>query len=317
MKIAVTGGTGFIGRHLAAELRARGHDVVLIARVRPGHDPEHGGGPGQVRIAAVDISDRTALGEALAGCDTVAHCAGINRQIGHQTYDVVHIDGTRNVVKAARQAGVSRITMISFLRARPRCGSHYHESKWAAEEIVRNSSLEYTILKPGMTYGRGDHMLDHLSHAIFTVPLFLGVGFRERPIRPLAVDDLVRVMVASLVDGRLPRKTAAVVGPETLTISQAARRVANSLHRPLLVLPAPVLVHYVIAWKAERMMRVPIESIAQVRILAEGVEPAYAPDPLPVDLQPVTPFDEASIRAGLPDPGPFGLRDLRLCPRSS
>jgi NADH dehydrogenase len=313
MRIAVTGGTGFIGRHLAAELRARGHDVVLIARGRPGHDPEHGRGAGQVRLAAVDISDRTALGEALAGCDAVAHCAGINRQIGNQTYQTVHIDGTRNVVEAARQVGVGRITMISFLRARPRCGSRYHESKWAAEEIIRNSSLEYTILKPGMTYGRGDHMLDHLSHAIFTVPLFLGVGLRERPIRPLAVEDLVRVMVASLVDGRLPRKTAAVVGPDTLTISQAARRVANSLHRPLLVLPAPVLVHYLIAWMAERMMRVPIESIAQVRILAEGVEPACAPDALPIDLLPVTPFDERSIRAGLPEPGPFGLRDLRLC----
>src|SRR5262249_18468350 len=65
--------------------------------------------------------------------------------------------------------------------AGPVCGSAYHESKWAAEEIVRSSGLNYTVLKSGMIYGRGDHMLDHISHTLHTIPLFAWVGSRERP----------------------------------------------------------------------------------------------------------------------------------------
>jgi uncharacterized protein YbjT (DUF2867 family) len=60
-----------------------------------------------------------------------------------------------NLVEAARRVGVKKIVMMSFLRARPNCGSPYHESKWAAEEIVRTSGLDYTIIKAGMVYGAG------------------------------------------------------------------------------------------------------------------------------------------------------------------
>ena len=119
----------------------------------------------------------------VAGCDSVVHCAGINRELGQQTFTKVHIEGTRNVVEAARQAGIRKIVLLSFLRARPNCGSAYHESKWAAEEIVRHSGLDYTVLKCGVIYGQGDHMLNHLSHAFYTFPVFGFVGFQDKPIR--------------------------------------------------------------------------------------------------------------------------------------
>jgi NADH dehydrogenase len=64
---------------------------------------------------------------------------------------------------------------MSFLRARPKCGTACHESKWAAEEIVRSFELDYTVIKAGMIYGRGNHMLDHLSHSLYTLPCFATV----------------------------------------------------------------------------------------------------------------------------------------------
>jgi len=105
-------------------------------------------------------------------------------------------------VEAARRAGVRKIALMSFLRARPHCGSAYHESKWAAEEIVRSSGLDYTIVKAGMVYGRGDHMLDHLSHSLHTVPLFATVGLHEKPIRPtMKVPLVARAQVRILSEG--------------------------------------------------------------------------------------------------------------------
>lgn len=83
------------------------------------------------------LDGEAAWAQAFKDCDAVAHCAGINREIGGHSYDVVHVQGTTNVVRAAREAAVSRLALLSFLRARPGCRSAYHESKWAAEEIVR------------------------------------------------------------------------------------------------------------------------------------------------------------------------------------
>jgi NADH dehydrogenase len=299
MKLAITGSAGFIGGHLARCLAAEGHEVVSISR-RTG----------------IDITSAHALSAAFAGCEAVAHCAGINREIGAQTYQRVHVDGTRRVVEAARRAGVGKLALMSFLRARPTCGSPYHESKWAAEEIVRASGLDYTIVKAGMTYGRGDHMLDHLSHSIYTLPVFATVGLTEEPIRPLAVDDLVTILRASLVNGRLSRQTVAVVGAEQLRLSEAARRVASLLGRRILVVPFPIAFQYGLAQLFEWTMTVPLVAKAQVKILSEGVvEPATPCDRLPLDLIPRRRFTADGIRAGLPAPGRFGLRDLRACHR--
>jgi uncharacterized protein YbjT (DUF2867 family) len=311
MKIAITGGTGFVGRHLARALDAAGHHTVLIARGRDHRDES----VRSLRLSTfmeADLADPARLAEIFQGCDAVAHCAGINRETGPQTYQRVHVQGTAHVIAAARRAGVRRLLLLSFLRARPNCGSGYHESKWAAEELVRNSGLDYTILKAGMIHGRGDHMLDHLSHMLFTLPLFATVGFREAPIRPIAIEDVVEIVTASLVEGKLPRQTVFVLGPETLLLSDAVRRVAATLGRRAWIVPAPVWFHVVMSKFLEKVMRIPLIATAQVQMLAEGfLEAAPFAQTLPPDLMPRRRFTPDQIRRGLPDPGPFGWEDLR------
>jgi NADH dehydrogenase len=317
VKITVTGGTGFVGRNVARTLAVEGHEVVLVARGRDRTDPSILGFA-NVHFSPVGIDNVETLAQAMAGCDAVAHCAGINREIGEQTFRRVHVEGTRNVVTAARRVGVRKIVLISFLRARPDCGSAYHESKWAAEEIVRSSGLDYTVFKCGVIYGRGDHMLDHLSHAFYTFPLFAFVGFKDKPIRPNAVEDVARIVKTSLVGGALSRQTVALLGPEELTLREAVRRVARVVGRHPLMFPMPLVFHRTLAWLAEQLMRVPLVSMAQVRMLAEGLaEPLPECDALPAELVPGIPFSEEQIRKGLPPGMPFGIRDLRCCRRAA
>lgn len=296
MKVAITGGTGFVGRHLAARYHP---DDVVVASRRSG----------------VGIDDVESLAKAFEGCQTVVHCAGINRELGDQTYERVHVRGTAAVVEAARRVGAQRLVMLSFLRARPSCGSAYHESKWAAEQMVRSSGLDYTILRAGMIYGQGDHLVDHLSHVVQTLPLFASVGLREKPIAPIPVQEMVDVLIAA-ASGRLTDSTVAVTGAETLTLSEAVRRVAAEVGRRVVVVPAPVAAHYALAQVTEWTMRVPLVSTAQVRMLSEGVTHATGPaSRLPADLLPTLPFDSTQIRAALPRPGGFGWHDLRLARR--
>lgn len=312
-KIALTGATGFVGRHAARALASHGCALALLARGVDATDPLIRRLPGST-FFALGLDDATPLARAFAGAGVVVHCAGINRELGRQTYQRVHIDGTRRVVEAARRAGVKKIILPSFLRARPGCGSPYHESKWAAEEIVRRSELDYTVLKCGVIYGRGDHMLDHLSHGFYTFPIFAFVGFRDQRIRPNAVTDVARIIAAAALEGALSRRTVAVMGPETLTLREAVRRVARVAGRQPLMFPLPVWFHYALGWMVERVMTVPLVSVAQVRMLTEGLaEAAPACEPVPPELAPRTPFSEMQIRAGLPPPGPFELRDLRCC----
>lgn len=293
MKIAITGGAGFVGGNLARRLAAAGPEVVVIGR-------------------PIGLDDVNKLTDAFAGCEAVAHCAGINREIGRQTYRRVHVDGMWNVVNAARRAGVKKVALVSFLRARPACGSAYHESKWAAEEIVRASGLDYTVLKCGVIYGVGDHMLDHLSHTFHSLPVFGLVGFTEKKLRPTAVEDVSKILTASLVEGRLSRATVAVTGPEELTLTAAVQRVAGVVGRQPVYVRMPVWFHYALGWCVERVMKVPLVSIAQVRILSEGiVEALPAAEELPADLRPSRSFSEEQIRRGLPAAGGFTWKDCR------
>ncbi|HEY5230875.1 MAG TPA: NAD(P)H-binding protein [Galbitalea sp.] len=293
MRIAITGGTGFVGGHLAARLDAA-NSVVISRRV------------------GIDVENVDALTKAFAGCDVVVHAAGINREIGEQTFQRVHVDGTRAVVEAAKLAGVKRIVMVSFLRARPNCGSGYHETKWAAEELIRHSGIDHTILKASMMYGHGDHMVDHVSRAVKTWPVFATVGYRDRTVRPIPIEDFVDVLLAA-AEGRIPEPTVAVMGAEELPLAEAVRRIARVVGRKPLFIAVPVWSIKVLAQLTEWLMIVPLIAKAQAKMLAEGVsEPApWAPE-TPENIRPSHPFSDDSIRAALPNAGPFGWNDLRI-----
>jgi nucleoside-diphosphate-sugar epimerase len=293
MRVAITGGTGFVGRNLAARL----DNPVIVSR-----------------RAGIEIDDVDALAAAFAGCDAIAHCAGINREIGDQTYERVHIAGTKAVIEAAKRAGVKRIVMLSFLRARPGTGSAYHESKWEAEELIRASGLDHTILKSGMIYGPGDHMVDHVAKAVRTLPVFGTVGFRARTVRPVPVDDAVDVLVAAL-EGRIPEPTIAVMGAEELPLGDAVRRIAGVAGRHPLYIPLPVWAIRLLAVLTEATMVVPLVAKAQALMLAEGVSEAvpHAPE-APEELRPTRMFTEERIRAALPE-GRFTRDDLLVFAR--
>jgi NADH dehydrogenase len=83
-------------------------------------------------------------------------------------------------------------------------------------------------------------MLDHLSHALHTLPFFATVGFEEKRVRPLAVEDLIQTMRAALIDNRLRNQTIAMVGPEEIHLSEAVRRVGEVVGRHPIMFPLPV-----------------------------------------------------------------------------
>jgi nucleoside-diphosphate-sugar epimerase len=299
MKIAITGGTGFIGRHLARDLISRGHDVIVIARGQYARNTQPIEG---ATFFALDANDTANLTRAFEGCDAVVHCAGTSVEDAKQTFYRLHVEGTRSAVTAAEQSQVKKFVLVSYLNVRPNVKSEYHRTKWQGEEIVRASKLNFTILKAGLIYGPGDHLLHNLSNLFRRMPVFAAVGLREKTVRLVAVEDLVEVIRAALDGNRFARQTVAVLGPEEFPFSQAARRIANAMGKPsLIVLPFPVFFHRILAFISERFMSKPLITKSQVQMLADGIsQPTLESVPLPDDLKPKTYFTEEQILKGLP-----------------
>ena len=144
MKVFVTGATGFVGREIVIELQKVGHEITFLARdshTASARAVEWGFG-GQVHTG--NILDPTSLRNACKGSDAVIHLVGIISEVGEQTFDI-HTRGTQNVISAAQKAGIRRFIHMSALGTRPNAVSRYYQTKWAAEEALRQSGLDFTI----------------------------------------------------------------------------------------------------------------------------------------------------------------------------
>lgn len=290
MRIAITGGTGFLGGHLADLLVEQGHEVILLARgVNSGATRFEN--RAQVTVLKIPLTQTLDMVTALKGCDAVVHCAGINREKGEQTFQAVHLDGTRHLLSAMRQVEVKRLIHISFLRARPQIDSPYHVSKWQAEEMVRNSGLNYTIFKPGVIYGPGDQFLTKLKKTLNNLPFFGLVGFTKPPISPLCVHDFTRTLAACIPHEQSIGKTYAIVGPEQLTLAEMVDLTADTIDIIPQKIPLPIFVHRLAGLVMEMFMDDPLLTSSQVTMLSESLSESALPcDELPAEFRPQSKF---------------------------
>jgi uncharacterized protein YbjT (DUF2867 family) len=262
LTIALTGGTGFVGRHLLPQLLAAGHRVRVLAR-----DPVRirGRVPStDERIVPVagDLFDPRVLAELVRGAEAVVHLVGIimeNPRRG-QTFERVHVEATKELLAAAQAAGVKRWVHMSALGARPDAPSNYHRTKWLAEEAVRASGLAWTIFRPSVIHGP-DGELMQMVKGFWTkrlppvVPYFGGglLGTRGAGrLQPVWVEDVARCFVAALARPESIGQVYPLGGPDTCTWPEFYRTVRDHLPkaRKKPVMPVP-------AWLAKMLARLP------------------------------------------------------------
>lgn len=228
--ITVTGGTGFVGRHLVTRLLARGEQVRVLARRHaeiPGADTRLG-----------DVRDQASVVAAARGSEAVVHLVGIIRERGGSSFQQVHVEGTRTVVRACKEAGVARLIHMSALGARPGATSRYHRSKWEAEELVRRSELAATIFRPSVIFGEGNTFLPELRRLV-KWPVVPIVGSGMGLLQPIWIEDVVSCFVGALGGPATIGRTYELGGPQTYGFEQLVEMVAEAagLEMPKLHLP--------------------------------------------------------------------------------
>ena len=239
MVVALTGGTGFVGRHVVEHLLRREHEVRALVR-----DPAKGGWLQDrgVALVAGDLEDQHALRQLVDGAGAVVHLVGIIVEIGRQTFERVHVTGTRNVLGAAREAGVPRYVHMSALGARDEpSATPYHRTKAAAERLVRESGLAHAIMRPSLIAAPGNEALGTILTMLRMSPLVPVIGNGLYQMQPVAADDVADAF-ATAVEDESVQGTFDLAGPEALTYHQVLDALEQALGVQRRRVPVPVAI---------------------------------------------------------------------------
>ena len=230
MKVLVTGGTGFVGTHLVNAFARRGHSVAVLAR-HPDAARNRYNRP--VESVPGNVLDPASLARACAGRDAVIHLVGIIHEKGEQTFDRMHREAAENVVAAMRAAGVRRLLHMSAMGASDDAPSEYGRTKAAGERAVRESGLDWTILRPSIIFGPGDGFVSLLAPIVRWNPGFIPViGPGTTRFMPVSVYDVARVFCDALEKPETIGRTFEVGGPQTFTLNEIYREIALAVGKP-------------------------------------------------------------------------------------
>ncbi|PTA69267.1 complex I NDUFA9 subunit family protein [Deinococcus arcticus] len=233
MNILVTGASGFVGQAVVRELVARGHMVWAGSRRGEASGGAHG--------LKLDVTDPGSVERAVAASDpaAVVHLVGIIAETGAQTFERVHVEGTRHVLAATPRG--ARYVHMSALGAREDSQSGYSSSKGRAEALVRASGLRWTIFQPSLIFGPGDDFFGRvLRELVSTAPVVPQIGDGSFPFRPVGVADVARAF-ATAAGGEVGlRDTYALTGPEEFTFRQLLELELQALGKRKPIVPVPL-----------------------------------------------------------------------------
>ena len=237
MKVLVTGATGFIGPKVVHALRSQGRDVRVLVR-RPDRATQLA--TLGAEVVTGDITNAASLSAAVDGCTHVVHLVSILKG-SSSDFQRVMTQGTKDLVAAAKGAGVERFVLMSALGTSETAKDTvpYFASKWAMEQETVRSGLEYTIFRPSFVFGNGGALPLFIKQVRYS-PVVTVIGSGLQRIQPIWVDDVAEYFARGVDHPQAANRSFEIGGPDIVTWNELYLKIAKVLgkRRKLLHIPA-------------------------------------------------------------------------------
>lgn len=226
--ILVTGGTGFVGPKIVHALRAAGHDVRVLAR-KPGSKAARRAQSWGCEVVAGDMTDAASLRRAVEGCGTLVHLVAI--PLGSpERFERVMGRGTRDLLTAAKEAGVGRVVLMSAngTGEETRELTSYFRQKWNMEQAVRESGLPYVIFRPSYIFGPDGGVLDGAIKGVRFSPV-VPMVVPHLKMQPIWVEDVAAFFAKAVEVEAATGRTFALAGPDIVTWAELWQQIERVL----------------------------------------------------------------------------------------
>lgn len=245
-RVAVLGGTGFIGHHLLPRLAHDHYDFTAFTRARHKHRdllvlPT-------LQLIEGDVNDPQVLEAWLPGHEVAINLVGILNERGDdgRGFHQAHVALTRKLIDACRRSGVKRLLQVTALKADPHNGpSYYLRSKGEAETLLREAhgaELQVTIFQPSVVFGPGDSFINRFAELLRLPVPFMPLPRADSRFAPVYVGDVVEAIARALRDPDTAGNTYQLCGPRVYTLREIIRLIAQTLEirKPVIALPDAV-----------------------------------------------------------------------------
>ena len=239
--IFVTGGSGFVGGHVAHELRGRGLAVRCLVR-----DPRKAAklAAWGCELSEGDMTDPAALRRSVDGAETVIHLVAI-RQGHEEQFRRIMVDGTRDLLAAAKGAGVRRFLLMSALGTSEETKDlvPYYGAKWEMERLVRASGVPHVIFRPSFVFGLDGGILPTFAKLARLAPVTPIIGSGRQRIQPIWADDVAAYFADGVARDDVTGGTFELGGPDIVSWDEFWRRLkaARGMRRPSIHVPVSLM----------------------------------------------------------------------------
>jgi uncharacterized protein YbjT (DUF2867 family) len=240
-KICILGGSGFVGSHIVRLLAAQGVSVRVVTTKRD-HAKALFVFP-SVEIVEGNVHDEAELARLTKACDAVINLVGVlhdSRKPG-QGFERAHVELTRKVIAACKVNKIQRLLHMSALKAESHAPSEYLRSKAKAEQLVRESGLQWTIFCPSVIFGEGDSFLNLFSSLLNVAPVMPLAGANAK-FQPIWVEDVAQAFAIGIDNRATFNQTYNLCGPTIYTLRELVQLVARikGVTRFVVGLPGPI-----------------------------------------------------------------------------